>query len=324
MSINFNLPRVATYYMVLPQTNYRNDGPAMFVTAAFRNILNGKVDMGDGDGNVVHLWPGQHNDKFGKFDLNIMADWGEDALGVPLDWEIPHPSAYWVSDAHINEKAYSYRMNRAKQFDFVFVCQEAFIDQFVADGIPREKIFFLPHCVEPSCYKPFPIIERWDWCFIGHMNNDFRIDLVDRFCKEWTIGEKGYLGWRFPEIPGHNVLEDAAKKFCQSRIVLNENIKEDINMRTFEALACKRPLLTEGIAPLSKLFKDKVHLRTYKTIDEAVSIAYELLADPVQRLMIAKAGHEEVMSKHTYKHRAMEMLKTCINWTPTEELTHAH
>lgn len=310
--MDFNKPRVAIYYFVVPQTGFRNDGPPLFANAALRSILNGNMNLADDGGNVVHLWPIRTPKDFGTFDLHLLVDHGEDVLGVPLDFKIPSPSAYWVSDAHLG---FDYRLKRAREMDFVFCCQKRAAEEFIAAGIPRERVFWLPHAVEPTCYKPFPIIEKYDWSFIGHLNSPQRVELLDRFCREIP---NFYLGWRMPEVKGWNVLEDASKKFCQSRIVLNQNIKDDINMRTFEALASRRFLLTSDIPTLGDLFTDKKHLVTYRSIDEAVELARHYLLDDGERRRIAEEGYQEVINKHTYVHRMSELLKKSINYEPKE------
>jgi hypothetical protein len=312
-------PKVAIYYFVVPQTGYRNDGCPLFITYNLRKLLDEKDAyvnhnfMCENTGNVAHFSPSEPITAFGKFDLHVLVDHGEDAIGVPLDWEIPHPNAYWVSDAHLG---YKYRMERARQFDFVFVAQKRFIEEFVRDGIPREKIFWLPHAVEPMCYNPQPCIEKYDWAFVGHLNNQFRIDLLDRFCKEFPVGEKGYLGWRMPEFQGWNVMEDVSRKFSKARVILNENILDDINMRTFEAMGCKKALVTEWLPTLGELFQDKKHLMMYRNIEDAVAYTKELLADDNLRNAIAQAGYDEVISKHTYMHRVKTILKTCLDYSP--------
>lgn len=288
-----------------------------------RKLLNGTdcqsnhSAIANDSGNVVHLSPISPTQYHGKFDLNILVDYGEDGLGIPLDWEIPHPNAYWVADSHLG---YKYRLERAKQFDFIFVSHSPSIDQFVKDGIDPAKIFYMPWAAETAVYKPYPIIEKWDWAFIGYPNNDFRIDLIDRFVKEFGLGDgKGYLGWRIPQYQGYNVLDDCAKKLSQSRVLVNEAVKNDLNMRVFESLACKRLLITEEVPDLLKHFKDGVHLRTFKTIDEAIDIAKYYLAHPDERNAIAEAGYNEFLDKHTYMHRTKEIMKTCIGYVPDEE-----
>ena len=319
--MDFNKPRVSLWYYVVPQTSYRNDGACLFLSYNFRKILDGKDAATDRSAmhamdNVVHLQPNMPLDAMGKFDLNILVDHGEDGLNVPLDFELPHPSAYWIADSHISGESYQYRLNRAKQFDFVFASHSPSIEKFRADGI---NVQYMPWAAEHTCYKPYPIIEKWDWAFIGYPNNPDRIELLDRFVKEFGLGETGYMGWRMPHVKGFNVLDDAAKKLSQARICVNEALNTDLNMRVMEILACKRFLLTEEVPDLLKHFADRVHLRTFKTIDEAVEIARYYLAHPDERNAIAEAGYKEFLDKHTYMHRAKEILKVCLGYEAEEK-----
>lgn len=321
--MDFNKPRVALYYDILPSTGFRNDGACLFLSYNFRKLLDGEDALTDNkvmsrnNGNFHHLQPNMPMAGLGTFDLNILVDYGEDGLGIPLNWEIPHPNAYWIADSHLG---YDYRLQRAKQFDFVFASHIPSIEKMVRDGIDPLKIRYLPWAAEPACFKPYPIIEKWDWSFIGHLNNEFRIDLCDRFIKEFGLGDgKGYIGWRQQEWKGHNVLDDVAKKFSQSRIVINEAIQDDLNMRVFEALACKRLLLTEDIKAVRDHFEDGKHLVMFKTIEEAVEKAKYYLAHADERNAIAEAGYQEFLSKHTYMHRAKELLKVCIGYDAEEK-----
>lgn len=324
--MDFKKPRIALYYNVLPSTGYRNDGANLFLLYNFKKLLDGKDiyttpnEVNNTDSNAVSISainPEYYGDS-GKYDLHGLVDWGEDGLGVNLDWQIPHPNFYWIADSHLG---YDYRLKRAKEFDTIFASHKPSINRLIADGIPREKIHYLPWAAEPMCYKPFPITERWDWCFIGYLNNEFRKDLVERFCKEWPLGDKGYLGWRNPILRGYNVLEDVAKKFSQARIILNESVKDDLNMRVFEALACKRLLLTEDVPAVRDHFKDGEHLVLFKTVDQAVELARDLLCDKERRTRIAENGYQELLSRHTYMHRVKEILEVCLNYVPEKELT---
>lgn len=325
--MDFSKPRVAIYYDVLLSTGMRNDGMPLFINTSLRKILNNENPlvnpkcMTDDSKNVVHLSPLTPTKQHGSFDLNILVDYGEDALNIPLDWEIPRPNAYWAADTHLG---YEYRLKRAKQFDHVFLCHKAQIPQMIKDGIDPKKIHYLPCAAEPDCYKPYSIIKKWQWCFVGHFNSEHRIDLIDRFVKEFGLGDgKGYLGWRFPQYRGHNVLDDAAKKYSMSKLVINDAIRDDLNMRTFEAMATGTPLITQEIEPLLELFIPGIHLLTYKDFDEAIEAAKYLLKNPDMQAVIGKNGMDEVLAKHTYKHRALEILKTCINYEPTNELVNS-
>jgi hypothetical protein len=315
--MDFKKPRIALYYNVLPQTGYRNDGANLFLFYNYKKLLDGMDAYADPNlmkndtGNIVALSPVDPFSHFGSFDLNGLVDYGEDGLGIPLDWEIPHPNFYWIADSH---RGYEYRLNRAKQFDTIFMSHKPSIEKFIKDGIPAEKIHYMPWAAEPMAYKPFSIMEKYNWCFIGHLTHYDRIALCDRFCKEWPLGEKGYLGWRQGEFPGHNVFEDAARKYSQSKIVLNESIMDDVNMRDFEVLACKRLLLREDIPGIHDHFEDGKHLVLFKSIDEAVEKAKYYLEHEDERNVIAEAGYREFLDKHTYMHRAKEILKICLDY----------
>jgi glycosyltransferase involved in cell wall biosynthesis len=311
--MDFNKPRVAIYYHVLPSTGMRNDGGPLFVNYNLRKILDGNNDLSKQDGNVLHLWPGQTTKDFGKFDLHVWVDYGEDGLNVPLDWYPPSPSVYWCSDAHLHDKSYTYRMNTAKKFDHVFVAQKEFADRFVADGVRAESIHYLPHAFEPDCYKPHDIINKWDWAFIGHLNSDKRIDLLDRLCKEFP---NWYLGWRNSADPSYNSLDDVAFKLSQSKVGVNYCINNDLNMRVFETMGTKTCLLTDEIPDLTDLFIPNFHLLTFKTIDEAVEKMKWALTHDEERQAIAEMGYREVLTKHTYNHRVREILKVALNYTP--------
>lgn len=306
-------PRIAIYYDVLASTGYRDDGCPLFLNWNLRKLLNGDTDLQDTKRNVVHLSPCNSLEGFGTFDLNILADYGEDALGLPLDWELPHPSAYWVSDAHLG---YEYRLKRARQFDHVFCAQKWFIEKFAADGIPRERLHYLPHAFEPDLYRPLNSIEKWDWTFIGYPNSEHRIELVDRFIKELP---NYYFGWRRSGMQGYNELDDVNEKYNFSRLIINDNVLTDVNMRTFEALGAGRLLITQDIPELRELFQSEKHLLMYSNLDQAVELAKNYLKNDEARLLIAAAGHQEVMDKHTYMHRVKTILKQSLNYTPIPE-----
>lgn len=282
---NGNKLRIASYYD--GSSVGRNDGAPLYITVALRRMGH----------DVVHLTPNESALKQGDFDLHLWIDWGEDALKEILSYKpikCPKPSVYWVSDAHLG---YDYRFGKAKEFDRVYCMQKRAVEEFGKGGVVAE---WLPHAVEPLCYKPFSIIKRYDVCFIGHLCNEKRVS---------------FLGEMFKEFPsfffGQRLFEEAAKKFCQSKIVLNNAAVDDINMRVFEALATQSFLLTENVPTLNDLFEEGTHLITFDDIKDAIDKARYWL-DPVrdeQREEIAFSGFELVTRMHTYEERAKVLLR---------------
>ena len=277
------MTRIAHYYESANRI-HRNDGPALYWWNA-GNKLFGKE-------NNRHLLPDGNWSKSGKFDYNFWVDWGEDALMPNLPYKPVSPSKpniYVTSDTHLG---YDYRLARARDFDWVFCNQARAVAEFIRDGIPKDRCIWLPHAAEPQAYPKKEIINKYDVCFVGNINGYKRVDFLDGMFKA------------FPNFFfGKRLFEEAAEKFNQSKIVLNISIHDDINMRVFETLSTGSFLLTNELDTLPHLFKDGVHLVTYKDLDDAIDKAKYYIEHDAEREKIAAQGHEEFMKKHTYMHR---------------------
>ena len=207
----------------------------------------------------------------------------------------------------------------AKLFTWVCVAQKAAIEQFKADGV-EAPIEWLPHAVEPDCYNPLSAatftdvareqaqvtrtIKDYDVGFVGYLTFPERIEFLDLVFK--GIQAQGRTFWYASRF-----FEDAARIFTHSRIVLNQAIRGDVNMRVFEVLATRSFLLTPAVPSLDELFTDGVHLVTYRDGDVAdclEKIAYYADRED-ERERIAEAGYREVLAKHTFKHRVARMLE---------------
>ena len=261
----------------------RNDGPPLYWLNAMRGLGH----------EVVHLSSElvPEEKQYGKFDLYVWVDWGEDGLTemlpyTPISMSTLHPSMYVTSDTHLG---YDYRLNKAKEFDYVFCNQVRAMQEFSRDGVHAT---FLPHAVEPKAFPNYPAaIKKYDIGFVGFVTFDKRAVMLDRIFKE------------FPNFWfGQRLFEDCAEVFRKSKIVFNTAAVDDINMRCFEATATGSFLLTEWVPTLDECFEDGKHLVTFKTMDEAVEKAKYYLEHEDEREAIARAGMEHTLSHHTYAH----------------------
>ena len=277
---------------VLYENRVRNDGAPLYAW----NVLKGMEGV-----EATHLLPQPDVKDFGKFDLYLWVDHGEDALGL-AHYKCPNPSAYWTSDTHLG---YDFRLAKAREFDHVFCMQKRAVEEFKRDGIANP--YWLPHAVEPIAYRKgvwdgqkwmdAAPLKRYDVAFVGHINGEKRINFLDRAFKEFP---NFFYGQRF--------FEEAASVYNEARICLNISAVDDVNMRTFEVMASGGFLLTEDIPTLHELFEDGKHLVMYKDLDDMVAKARYYIDNPEEREKIAQAGREEVLAKHTYTHRMKEML----------------
>lgn len=282
----------------------RNDGNPLYIMAAL------KRREAKGELMVDHLIPNGDTKYFGQYDAHIWVDYAEDAVAsmLPYEFHFPNdaPVAYWASDTHLG---YDFRLSQAKRSQIVFVAQKDAVEKFARDGV---EATWLPHAVEPRAYcdaqdptgtKPYELISKpYDICFVGHISSQNRIDALDRMFRE------------FPNFfYGQRLFNEAARKYAESKIVFNIAMKDDVNMRCFEAMGSKSFLLTDRVQSIEDLFVDGKHCAMYSSLDEAVDKARYYLAHDNEREAICEAGYAEVMKHHTIDNRLDKMLEAINN-----------
>jgi FkbM family methyltransferase len=223
------------------------------------------------------------------FDLYLAIDDG-------LDYVIPEglrPRAWWAIDTHLDPEKY---LARAGAFDFVFTAQRDGGERLQEAGVA--SACWLPLACDPEVHRKYDTEKLYDVCFVGHLFPGPRSNLV------------GLLQSRFRNhFVGQRFFEEMARTYSGSRVVFNRSIRNDINMRVFEALACGSLLLTNELSDNGQdgLFRDGVHLATYRDADEMLDKVRFYLGRETIREKIAAAGRAEVLSRDTYRHR-MEWL----------------
>ena len=300
--------RIATLYGDIASCG-RNDGGPIYHSTALKLIF--------GKENIVHLFPKGDLSRFGHFDYSWLTDWGEDALGYQ-DFKLPPKSIYITSDTHLG---YDYRLLRAKDCadgdGWVFCNQEVAVQNFVRDGIPPDRVFWLPHAFDPIAYsigvwndnktniygtpgdwdREAVPQKKFDITFCGNLNDENRVLHLDRL---------------FKEIPnfhwGNQRFHLAAEKYNQSKIVFNVSARKELNMRMFEALGSGSFLLTDNIPEDQNVFREGVHFVGYRNMDEMIDKAKYYLKNEDERNKIAEAGYFAAISHHTYLHRVLTVL----------------
>jgi 2-polyprenyl-3-methyl-5-hydroxy-6-metoxy-1,4-benzoquinol methylase len=226
----------------------------------------------------------------GAYDLYLNID---DGLRYTLPAEL-RPTAWWAIDTHLD---FAWCLEKAHGFDFVFAAQHDGAFGLRDEGISTA---WLPLACDPEIHARHELAKTWDVCFVGSLFPGPRADLVD------------LLRRRFPTMfVGQRYFEEMARTYSASRIVFNRSIANDINMRVFEALSCGSLLMTNGLADngQAELFRDGIHLATYKDAEELVDKVAFYLAREGLRERIAAAGRAEALAGHTYRHRMTRLLE---------------
>jgi GT2 family glycosyltransferase/tetratricopeptide (TPR) repeat protein/2-polyprenyl-3-methyl-5-hydroxy-6-metoxy-1,4-benzoquinol methylase len=224
------------------------------------------------------------------FDLYLNID-----DGLHYAWPADlHPSAWWAIDTHLD---FAWCLEKARAFDFVFAAQRDGAEQLRQQGVA--SALWLPLACDPELHGKRDVAKQFDVSFVGNLFPGPRADLVD------------LLQRHFPNtFVGQRYFEEMAETYSASRIVFNRSLRNDVNMRVFEALASGSLLMTNDLREngQGELFRDGVHLATYADAEDLLDKVRFYLAREAVRERIAAAGRQEVLARHTYRHRMESLL----------------
>lgn len=190
------------------------------------------------------------------------------------------------TDPHVLKKHYT---APASYSDVVFCMQSNYV---VGDDI------WLPYAVDNHWFYPEKSELKYDACLVG-LQYPQRNELVNRLRRN---GKQVFYD-------NGQILDEYRTIYNQSKVALNWSSLQDLPVRVFEAMGMKRPLVTNRVPDLLRLFKEGVHFLGFDNLDEAESQVNYLLANPDYAKEMAETAYNEVMTKHTWKHRIDEMLK---------------
>src|SRR5262249_24363784 len=133
---------------------------------------------------------------------------------------------------------------------------------------------WLPLACDPDVHRQHDVAKEHDVAFVGHIFPGPREELLRA------------VAGRFPaHFIGRAFSDEMARIYSASRVVVSRSLRNDVNMRVFEALACGSLLVTNDLAEngQAELFGDRVHLATHREPGEALEAIAYYLARPEER-----------------------------------------
>jgi spore maturation protein CgeB len=145
----------------------------------------------------------------------------------------------------------------------------------------------------------------YDVAFVGNIMRDHR--RTSRVRRLRAIAEK----YRTNDFFRSYTSEELSRAYSQSRIVFNNSLAGDVNMRVFEGTACGALVLTDAVRNgLDELFEIGREMVVYENDKELSTKIEHYLAHEDERARIAAAGYARTCAEHTYTHRVRAMLDT--------------
>ena len=212
------------------------------------------------------------------------------------------PTACYLIDSHLNLEKH---LIWAQQFDHVFIAQREYLPKF---GAINPNSHWLPLACDPEIHFAKNPDKQFDISFVGSLyNNPRRVRLLETL--------KEHFDTRYERC----FWDDMARVIGQSRITFNNAVKNDLNMRVFEALSIGTLLVTDlpKNSGQDVLFKNGEDLAVYRGDNELLDVVRFYLNNPELREDIAQRGRSLMHNAHTYAHRAADLLHVALNNKPT-------
>lgn len=217
---------------------------------------------------------------------------------------------WWIES---DEKA-ELALGQAVLYDRFYFMNSALHLASVERGLPHTGV--LHHVVDPKAFFPIEGIEKEiDVCFVGSWSESRQKALEKAFLVTQNVAIYG-RNWRkrLRRLPAlrRRVLgnyitgTDLVKLYNRSRIVLNytgwgtPQARSGFTMRILEVPACGSLLLTDFSEDMKAFVTPGEHVVCYSTLDEMEEQIRFLLANPMVRQEIERAGRKQVSNHFGY------------------------
>jgi len=206
--------------------------------------------------------------------------------------------AWYGIDTHMD---YEKHLHIARIFDITFVAQKEFVIRLIQNGI--QQVFWLPLAFEPSLHPLIPRQRIYDIAYVGSDNAQIH-PMRHRILAQLRL--------HFPKMwSGKASPKEMGEIYAQSRLVFNKSVNNDVNMRFFEAMGAGAVLLTDPIYEngLEELFIEDQHYLRYEDENQIVDLVSVALSNPQKLAIIGRQARLEILSKHTYLHRVVQLME---------------
>ncbi|KAB0667289.1 glycosyltransferase [Oryzomonas japonica] len=210
------------------------------------------------------------------------------------------PKVCYLIDSHLSLPLH---LEWGKNFDMVFIAQREYLEEFRRQGI---RAFWLPLGCDPEVHKKAGSEKKFEISFVGGIPQGSR--------------RQRLLATLDAHLPVHYercFWDDMARLFSESKIVFNEAVRNDLNMRVFEVMSTGSFLLTDLARNSGQdaLFRDGEDCAVYPD-NEIVDVARFYLENQALREQIAARGQRLVHNAHTYGHRVEDLLSVALGGKP--------
>jgi spore maturation protein CgeB len=228
----------------------------------------------------------------------------------------------WTTD--IPRPEFNHVIATAPLYDHIFCAGTEAMDVLAKTGIRHS--LWLPFACDPEFHRPVDLTDEdrknygSDLIFVGAFYPN-RWEILRNLIGIYDIGIWG-PGWqrvvdhrnRDCIHASHLQYTEWVKMYNAAKIIIIIHYQDgtipcfQASPKVFEALACRSFVISDSQKDVFKLFSSGKELVCFNNIQDLKAKIDHFLHRDEERRMIAAAGYEEVLKKHTYRHRLQEIL----------------
>ena len=185
-------------------------------------------------------------------------------------------------------------------FDFIFTDKRG-VEVFQKLGIKNIKYFPL-YGYDPEVHRAYEEQKEYDVCLIGNLNHNIHRKRAKALYRIAKLADKYKIN-----IESGVYGADYGRKLSQSKIVFNQSIRGEANMRTFEAPACGALLFLES---------DNLEVRDFFRDGEDCVLYDDNLEELIEHYLLHESERQRIVknmsskiNNHSYYHRARELIE---------------
>lgn len=203
------------------------------------------------------------------------------------------PTMAWLIDTHRGAR---WRLRAAACFDHVFVAQRSAVRAARNLGI---EATWLPLAAPADLMEPPPPLpsREFDVAFVGHIEaGSDRARIIHALGQRFRMPPQGFVEPR-----------EMMSIYRSARVVVNIPLKEDLNMRVFEAAAAGALLVTNAMDGLDQVLPPPA----YRLVEDRRPESWTAAVDAAlcdQGASSPGELHALVLSAHTYDQRAAQVM----------------
>ncbi|MHC1728115.1 MAG: radical SAM protein [Syntrophobacteraceae bacterium] len=163
--------------------------------------------------------------------------------------------------------------------------------------------YFCLYGFDPEMHRDYGLQKNWDIVFVGNLNHAVQQERESLLYRLAGLKDKYRL-----HIATGVYGADYARMLSSSTLVFNRSIRDEANMRFFEAIACGATVLNPHIEELDLLgFSPGLHYVAYNELEEAVDDFFARWPESRKREVGENA--RSALREHSYERRAQDLVR---------------